>query len=99
MQTTVFILSLLATLTQAVDKTVNPELVAKLKSATTALDRQDLLPKDSDWTFDFYAQKKYTYSPGSAFSLSLLLLFSLLCFACQRACLLQSNTFQGPQLT
>jgi hypothetical protein len=49
----------------AVDKTVNPPLDASLKTAATQLDRLALLPKDSDWLFDFRAQPSYTYSPGS----------------------------------
>jgi hypothetical protein len=40
----------------AVDVTTNPDLVAKLKMAATDLDRMKLLPKDSDWEFDFTKQ-------------------------------------------
>jgi hypothetical protein len=58
------LLSAVATVS-AVDKTSNPKLVADLKSAATALDRQALLPTDKDWTFDFTKQEKWTYSPGS----------------------------------
>lgn len=47
------------------DKTVNPDLVAKLKTAATQLDRLNLLPENSDWLFDFNAQPGYTLSPGS----------------------------------
>lgn len=46
-------------------KTVNPELVAKLKTAATQLDRLNLLPDNSDWVFDFNAQPDYTFNPGS----------------------------------
>lgn len=49
----------------AVDKTVNPELSASLKLATTNLDRMDLLPNDKDWVFDFEEQKHYSFKPGS----------------------------------
>lgn len=37
----------------AIDKTRDPELVAKLKAAATQLDRRTLLPNNSDWLFDF----------------------------------------------
>lgn len=47
------------------DTTRDPGLVAKLKTAATQLDRLNLLSKDSDWLYDFTAQKEYTYSPGS----------------------------------
>ena len=43
----------------------NPALVGQLKTAATQLDRLNLLPEDSDWLFDFTAQPKYTFSPGS----------------------------------
>jgi mannose-6-phosphate isomerase-like protein (cupin superfamily) len=49
----------------AVDKTINSDIVAKLKIAATALDRSALLLENSDWIFDFRAQPSYTYSPGS----------------------------------
>ncbi|MCJ1229679.1 hypothetical protein MMC12_006348 [Toensbergia leucococca] len=55
----------LSTHVQAVDVTVNPALVGQLKTAATQLDRLNLLPEDSDWLFDFTAQPKYTFSPGS----------------------------------
>lgn len=59
--------SILSSLASAIDTTKNPDLVAKLDDAATALDRQKLLAADSDWTFDFFAQKHYTYSPGSMY--------------------------------
>lgn len=37
----------------AIDMTRYPELVAKLKTAATQLDRDALLPNDSDWLYDF----------------------------------------------
>jgi len=55
----------LSTRVSAIDQTVDPELVAKLKTAATQLDRLNLLPDNSDWLFDFNAQPNYTYSPGS----------------------------------
>lgn len=56
---------LLSSRVSATDETVNPDLVAKLKTAATQLDRLNLLPDDSDWLFDFNAQPGYTFSPGS----------------------------------
>lgn len=50
--------------TLAVDKTANPDLVAKLKTAATQLDRLALLPDDSDWVYDFTKKPFYTFSPG-----------------------------------
>lgn len=50
--------------TLAVDKTSNPELVAKLKTAATQLDRLALLPDDSDWVYDFTKHPYYTFAPG-----------------------------------
>jgi len=57
--------NLLPSLIQAVDETINPQLDTSLENAPTQLDRLALLPKDSDWVFDFYAQPSYTYAPGS----------------------------------
>ncbi|KAI9759419.1 MAG: erv26 super protein [Chaenotheca gracillima] len=54
----------LASVALAMDVTNNPDLVAKLKMAATNMDRMKLLPKDSDWQFDFTKQEKYTFSPG-----------------------------------
>ncbi len=61
----------------AKSRTVNPDLVAKLKMAATQLDRMDLLPNDLDWLFDFNAQHDYTFSPGSVVNanVSLALIF------------------------
>ncbi|GAB7347631.1 hypothetical protein MBLNU459_g4501t1 [Dothideomycetes sp. NU459] len=58
------LLSVCSSRVVAVDKTRNPELVAQLKTAATQLDRDALLPDDSDWLFDFTAQEYYTFSPG-----------------------------------
>ncbi|MCJ1297880.1 hypothetical protein MMC08_000668 [Hypocenomyce scalaris] len=57
--------SLLTTQVLAVDQTVNPQLVAQLKTAATQLDRLALLPDNSDWLFDFTAQPNYTFTPGA----------------------------------
>lgn len=59
------IVLLLTAAANAVDTTVDPQLVASLKGSATQLDRLKLLASDSDWLFDFNAQKGYTYSPGS----------------------------------
>ena len=48
----------------AVDKDVDPSLVAKLRMANTNLDRMKLLPNNDDWLFDFTKQDKYTFTPG-----------------------------------
>lgn len=57
------VLAIVATV-YAVDKDVNVELSQKLRMANTNLDRMNLLPKDSDWFFDFTKQEKYVFSPG-----------------------------------
>lgn len=59
------LLILVSSKVSAADKTVDPDLVAKLKTAATQLDRLNLLPDDSDWLFDYNAQAGYTFSPGS----------------------------------
>lgn len=51
--TCILILNLFPSQTYAVDKTINPSLDMSLESAPTQLDRLALLPKDSDWLFDF----------------------------------------------
>jgi hypothetical protein len=51
-------------LVKAVDKDVDPDLVAKLRMANTNLDRMALLPSNDDWVYDFTKSDKYTYSPG-----------------------------------
>jgi len=62
--TNFLISALFATHAFAVDTTVNPSLDASLFTAPTRLDHHALL-ENSDWVFDFNAQKGYTYSPGS----------------------------------
>lgn len=48
-----------------VDTVKDPELVAKLGTATTQLNRLSLLPENTDWVFDFKAQKPfYNWAPG-----------------------------------
>lgn len=47
------------------DTIANLALDEALKDAPTQLHRLSLLPKDSDWLFDFTAQPGYTYHPGS----------------------------------
>lgn len=57
----------LATLTHhvvAVDATEYPDLIAKLITANSQLDRLALLPDDKDWHFDFTTHKNYNFAPG-----------------------------------
>lgn len=61
---TFIIAAIIASVAIATDVDANPSLVAKLKLANTNLDRMNLLPKDSDWLFDFTKQEKYTFAPG-----------------------------------
>jgi hypothetical protein len=56
--------AVIASVAIAIDVDADPSLVAKLRLANTNLDRMNLLPKDSDWLFDFTKQEKYTFSPG-----------------------------------
>ncbi|KAK4942476.1 hypothetical protein LTR10_017772 [Elasticomyces elasticus] len=56
--------AVVASVALAIDVDKDPDLVAKLRMANTNLDRMNLLPDDSDWTFDFTKQDKYTFSPG-----------------------------------
>lgn len=56
--------AIVASVALAVDTDADPSLVAKLRMANTNLDRMNLLPKDSDWFFDFTKQDKYTFAPG-----------------------------------
>lgn len=58
------ICAIIGSVALAVDVDSNPDLVAKLRMANTNLDRMNLLPKDSDWFFDFTKQEKYTFAPG-----------------------------------
>jgi hypothetical protein len=48
-----FALAIFVTLATAIDKTKNPELIARLTTAASHLDRQALLQSDKDWLFDF----------------------------------------------
>ncbi|KAL9618781.1 MAG: hypothetical protein Q9160_006575 [Pyrenula sp. 1 TL-2023] len=58
------IFTVLASVALSIDVDRNPSLVSKLRMANTALDRLNLLPRDSDWLFDFTQQDKYTFTPG-----------------------------------
>ena len=58
------VFAVVASVALAMDVDKNPELVSKLRLANTNLDRMKLLPKDSDWFFDFTKQDKYTFAPG-----------------------------------
>lgn len=65
---------LLAAWTQhvtAVDKTRDPELIARLITANSQLDRLALLPTDADWFFDFTQQQPfYTFAPGGVVNMN-----------------------------
>lgn len=55
----------------AIDVTNDKELIAKLDTAATALDRLALLPKNSDWKFDFKNQTPtWTFAPGSVINMN-----------------------------
>lgn len=59
--------AVIASVAIAIDVDADPNLVAKLRMANTNLDRMNLLPKDSDWLFDFTKQEKYTFAPGGKY--------------------------------
>lgn len=53
------------TLVAAIDRTRSPELIAKLTTAASRLDRQALLHSNKDWLFDFNEQQPfYNFAPG-----------------------------------
>ena len=55
----------------AVDVTSNPDLISKLITANSQLDRLALLPDDAkDWHFDFTAQKNYNFAPGGVVNMN-----------------------------
>lgn len=59
------LLALLWQQVSAVDKTRNADMISKLDTAATQLDRLALVPNDDDWVFDFTAQKPYySWAPG-----------------------------------
>ena len=59
------------TLVAAIDKTKSPELIARLTTAATQLDRQALLGSDKDWLFDFSEQQPfYNFSPGGVINMN-----------------------------
>ena len=61
----------LALSASAVDVTLNPDLIAKLITANSQLDRLALLPDDAkDWHFDFTAQKNYIFAPGGVVNMN-----------------------------
>lgn len=59
------LLVLLPVLTSAIDTTRDPALDASLLTAATQLDRLNLLPSDSSWSFDYTQQPTYTFAPGA----------------------------------
>lgn len=58
------LLALFATPSLAVDKTVDPQLVAKLKTAATMLDRLNML-SDEQLIYNFSTNPMYSWQPGS----------------------------------
>lgn len=73
-ETAVAVSLMLAAFTQhavAVDKTRDPDKIAKLATAASQLDRQALLPTDSDWFFDFNIQQpNYNFAPGGVVNMN-----------------------------
>ena len=62
---------LLTRTVSAVDVTSNPDLIAKLITANSQLDRLALLPDHAkDWHFDFTAQKNYDFAPGGVVNMN-----------------------------
>jgi len=62
---------LLANSVSAVDVTSNPDLISKLITANSQLDRLALLPDDAkDWHFDFTVQKNYNFAPGGVVNMN-----------------------------
>jgi oxalate decarboxylase/phosphoglucose isomerase-like protein (cupin superfamily) len=63
--TTLFIFSL-AHAMDKLDKTVDQDVVSRLKLAATVYDRHQILNKDEDWIYDFTsAQPSDSFKPGS----------------------------------
>jgi hypothetical protein len=61
----------LALSVSAVDVTSNPDLISKLITANSQLDRLALLPDDAkDWHFDFTSQKNYNFAPGGVVNIN-----------------------------
>jgi hypothetical protein len=61
----------LALSVSAVDVTLNPDLISKLITANSQLDRLALLPDDAkDWHFDFTSQKNYNFAPGGVVNMN-----------------------------
>lgn len=54
----------LAVTTDAIDDTLYPDLVRSLRTSPTDLDKLSILPKDEDWTFNYFAHRFFTRNPG-----------------------------------
>ena len=66
-----FALFTFATLVAAIDETKSPDLIARLTTAATHLDRQALLQSDKDWLFDFNEQQPfYNFAPGGVINMN-----------------------------
>jgi hypothetical protein len=59
------LLSWFASAVCAVDRTVDRALDIELGTAPTGLDKLKLLPRNSDWTYDYFAQEMHAHDPGS----------------------------------
>lgn len=65
------LLAFLANPVSAVDVTSNPDLISKLITANSQLDRLALLPNDTkDWHFDFTVQENYNFAPGGVVNMN-----------------------------
>ena len=67
----VLLATTLSLIASAVDVTSNPDLISKLITANSQLDRLALLPDDAkDWHFDFTVQKNYNFAPGGVVNMN-----------------------------
>lgn len=65
------LLALLAQHASAVDATSNPELISKLITSNSQLDRLSLLGSNEDWFFDFTTQQpNYNFAPGGVVNMN-----------------------------
>lgn len=65
------LLACLAQHASAVDATSNPELISKLITSNSQLDRLSLLGSNEDWFFDFTTQQpNYNFAPGGVVNMN-----------------------------
>ncbi|KDN66267.1 putative spherulin-1A [Colletotrichum sublineola] len=65
--------------TNAMDDTVHPELVRLLRTSPTELDKMTTLSDDQDWTFNYFAHRYHTHSPGGVVNAKCCYIFSNSC--------------------